>query len=544
MIVLSGKRWISRCVLAATLSLTGVAHAQEAPRIVFPQEGQAVRGEINAQFGGIPESGYVIIKLDGQFKQATAQTSFVLNTFQEFNGQDGPHKLSITGIDASGRTVGTNEVSFQVANAQIDETQDAVTLRHWTIADRIDQSVQRYGIFAESNATIDDGTAGAAAGGATGATGYLPAPLDMQFTALVRKQVRDVGMVDNSANIRYVIQQAFVRQRLGEAGATTGASPSAEGGDAPAPAPASVRAGVAAGNGSSKAPWNFELVGNARNPIKRDKWEVAPELGQYFVKMIRANGEEINATRKQPTIAVTDLLPVFPEEAIRPGASVQTTMTMIGELSKREPINVRDAPLSLTSFENIATPAGERRRVAKLESYFNLPMAQAMQIAAKLATMSGGAGAAGGAATGAEGGAAPAPAADAAVDPASIIATARTRVSRVIYFDVASRRVIRSEDTVNTYYESLAPATGGAAEGGAPAAAPTGEGGADAGAAAAPAEPTKVNYNLRIVTYLDDRVPPPTEKYNSGAGTAHGIAPGKRDQSLVREPSIERAVRR
>jgi hypothetical protein len=51
------------------------------------------------------------------------------------------------------------------------------------------------------------------------------------------------------------------------------------------------------------------------------------------------------------------------------------------------------------------------------------------------------------------------------------------------------------------------------------------------------AEPTKVNYNLRVVKYLDDTIPPPTDQFTAGAGTAHA-------RDSVQDPSISRVTGR
>jgi hypothetical protein len=59
--------------------------------------------------------------------------------------------------------------------------------------------------------------------------------------------------------------------------------------------------------------------------------------------------------------------------------------------------------------------------------------------------------------------------------------------------------------------------------------------GGEVGAAAAPAEPTKVNYTLNVVTWYDDKVPPPTDQYNAGKGTPHS-------KDNVQEPSLSKVT--
>src|SRR5690606_13198444 len=104
---------------------------------------------------------------------------------------------------------------------------------------------------------------------------------------------------------------------------------------------------------ATKAPWS-------------KSWQVAPENGTYFVKAITPEGEEINATRKKRSIAVTDLLPLFPEEEVQPGSRWSTLMTFLSDLSLRNPFNVK-VPITFTGYEDIKLPSGEVRHAAKLE---------------------------------------------------------------------------------------------------------------------------------------------------------------------------------
>ncbi len=50
----------------------------------------------------------------------------------------------------------------------------------------------------------------------------------------------------------------------------------------------------------------------------------------------------------------------------------------------------------------------------------------------------------------------------------------------------------------------------------------------------APPEPKTVTYNLRVIKFLDDRLPKPTSKWTGGAGTAHA-------RDSTRNPSLTRA---
>ena len=275
-----------------------------------------------------------------------------------------------------------------------------------------------------------------------------------------------------------------------------------------------------------KAPWNQDAKGA---PL----WNRASETGKYFVKMIEQNGTEINATRKASTIAIADLLPTFPDSAVRPGSTWETNMTILGDLSSRKGVNVT-APITFTAYDTILTPGGSSRRCAKLESRFRLPENLAKQIAANLGNKVGTGGAAGGG-----GGAAPAPGgggdaggADTSLLPEDI-QVARTDVARVLWFDMDKNQVVRSEDTIKSYFE-IPPAATDAGGGGAPTA---GAGGGADGAAAEPAEPTKVNYNLKVTTWFDDRVPAPNVFYTGGLGTAHS-------KDSVTEPGIARITQK
>lgn len=391
------------------------------------------------------------------------------------------------------------------------------------------------------------GGEGGPGGGAGG--GGSSAPLDWQVDLLIRRIVRDVGMIDGAANIKLNVKEAFQRQR--------GAAESAEGG-------AGAAAGGAAGGGSSAAkdPWG--------------KWMPGPEVGQYFVKMVLPTGQEINATRKPLTLALGDLQPRFPDEPVQPGATWETEMTIVAELSKREPITVR-VPMGFTSFESYQTPAGVERRCARLETgRFQLPENIAMKIAKILQESQGGGGAGG-----AGGGEGPAMGGGGrggmmggggmggpggAGGGTAEIAVARTTVSRVVWFDIAGRQVLRSEDVIDTYYEEeAAAATGGPGEEGGGAmmggrgammggrgammggmggssGRPGGMagmmgGGGMGGAGGAPAQPTKVTYNLRVTKYLDDTTPPPTDQFNAGVGTAHA-------RDSVQDPPLSRVTGR
>lgn len=537
---------ICALILMGTLVMAA-ASARADITISDPANGAVVRGEITVHFTGIPDGGYAIIKIDGNFVQATSLPTFTLNTFdaQSFGGSantstDGQHQISITGVDASGKPSSTASLSITVANSQVDVTAPTVKLTHWVPQDRLDQDAQRYRIFAESDAIISGQTTGG--GGSTApATGvpggnptdntgaaasggsFIPAPLDWQYSALMRRVVRDVGLYDGAANVKTVIQEAFQRQREGEGGGN--ASSDATPGGAPGIVTTAANSTDANTSGApAKAPW-------------AKMWVPAPELGTYFVKTIKPDGEEINATRKKRSIAITDLLPTFPTEAVQPGSRWETLMTFLSDLSSRQPFNVK-APITFTGFEDIKLPSGTVRHAAKLECRFTINQDTNGDVATKMAAdlaVRGGIGGGGtqsasptgdagiGATPGATTGASDTGNIDAQIEAMEQnIASVSIRVSRVIWFDVDMHRVLRSQDNIHTYFQMKQP----------PAAASTGQPntpgvpgvlpGADAGGTpAAPAQPTTVDYTMNVTTWYDDSVPPPTDEFNGGAGTAH-----------------------
>ncbi len=518
-------------LLLLPLLLAGAVRAQDV-RIIYPKEGQDVRGEITARFEGIPAGGYAVVKIDGQFRQASAQDFVILDTLSDrvaFARGDDAYKLEITVLNSGGKRVGTDTVTFNVANAKVEEGAQSVRLVHWTNRDRLSDGVQRYRVFAESNAIISGGDAaggggggGGDGGGGGGEAGTIPAPLDWQVRALIRRMVRDVNMLSGGANIATLIQEGEERQRMGYGGAG--------GAESAAPATGGRRT-TPVSSGPAKAPWNQDARGIAL-------WNPAPETGRYFVKTIRANGNEINPTRKAVPIAIADLLPSFPDEPVRPGSTWETTMSFVGDLSSRQAINVR-APITFTSYEELQTPSGESRRCAKLESRFRLPDNLAKRIAANLANKAGtGGGAASASAEGGAGGAGAAPggAAGGGTEAGGLteddIEVARTDMARVLWFDIERRRILRAEDTIRSNFELPMAAAAETTTEAAPAA--PGEGGE--AAAAVPAEPQRVAYTLNVTTWLDDRIPNPTGQYVPGGGAAHA-------RDSVNEPGLSRILR-
>ena len=484
-------------VLGITLGTASLAPRAWAQTITFPQPNAQVRGSVKVLFEGVPEGGYAVVYLDGKglanLREATTQRFHTLNSFEL---PDGPHTITIVAFNAAGKRAGTAEVRFQIANNSVDTTAESVPLRNWTTRDLTNDVVRRYRIFAESNASIKGagGEGGAGGGGMDGGGGaggetsetFIPAPMDWQIDMLVRRVVRDVGLYQGSANIRAVVQEAYQRQRLSEQG---GGAESISGQKI-------TRKKKKKPGPPTKAPWG--------------EWYASPEAGRYAVKTIKQNGDEINATRKPATLGIADLLPRFPAGSVQPGSTWQSDMTIVGDIPLSTSINIQ-APMTFVSFENIQTPSGVEKRTAKLEARFNLPLEAATRIARSIQKQMG-TGAAGGGGNAAAPGVGATAGGLAEEDPIPF-KTVTVSVSREIWFDIAGNQVLRATDDVNTFYEEEPEEAEGAVGG---------LGGAEGGdELASDAEGTKVSYNLKISKYLDDTVPPPTDTFNNGAGTAH-----------------------
>ena len=554
--------------------LTGASlvRAQDGPRIIFPQQGQDVRGEIAARFEGIPAGGYAIIKVGRDagslvFKSATAQSNFPLDTIADsstFTG-DGAYTLEVTALNAGGRIVGTSSVTFNVANSKVADASESVLLVHWTPADRLYDGVQRYRVLAESNADVQapatsagegggsggggrgGSSSGGEGGGAGGDTSYIPAPLDWQVSVLLRREVRDTNGFTGAANIATLVQEAWEHQRLSEASTGGGGEGGSSGGSG---GRGGSRGGAAPSAGRKSA------AAAAAPPVKSGwspDWQQGPESAKFYVKAIQQTGNEINATRKGTTIAIADLLPTFLPVAVRPGSTWQSNQTILSDLSTRGAINIQ-GNITFTAYESIQTPAGVSRRCAKIESRFPLPDFVAKRIAAdlgsKVGTATGGASGGGGeggsggrggsGSSGGRGSSGSSGGGDAAPTlTAADIQVAQFNMARVIWFDMDKHQVVRSEDNLHAYFEIPPTDNGSGGEGGSSSSGgrSSSSSGGEGGAAAAPTEPTKVNYSMNVTTWLDDRIPPPSLRHNGGAGTAHG-----RDN--VTEPGLTRVTGR
>ena len=491
-------------VVTPTLLAPQSAHAQvvvDPVNVAYPQPNNTLTGAAKLLFSGVPDGGHVGIYIDltetnkvTAFRTATNQGTYNLDTSSL---SDGPHTLTIISFSATGREVARRNVTFKVLNAgSAGVSEDSVRLINWSRQDVINPKVQRYRVFATSDATIvgDESTSGSSSSSSSGSDAEdktIPAPLDKQVDLFIRRAVRDVGMINNSANIRLVVQEAFERGRKdSEQNSSSG----------------SLRRKKQTYNG--KAPW-----GN---------WLKAPENSQAYTKMITQDGREINATRKLASLPLGDLLPSFPNYRIQPGATWNSDILIVGELTKREPIRLREVPMSFSGLDNIQTPAGVERRSAKIEvATYNLPDHIALKIARALQTEAGGGGA-GGTGVGAS--------SNSGESEAELpeITISRADITRTIWFDIAANQLLRSEDTINAYYEEVAT------QGKDSANVSSSVLGSSEKSASVSAIPKSVTYNLRVVKFLDDRLPNPTNTWNGGAGTAHS-------RDSVRDPSIAKA---
>ena len=144
----------SRFFLFAFLTIwSGITHAQQL-QILFPQEGQQVRGEITVRYTGVPDGGHVMVMLDGNFVMATSQSAFQLNTFdlKAFSPSlpnEGNHKITLRAINAGGKRVDEKSVTFEAANTRVDASGEGVVLTHYEDWMRLDPNVQRHRSYLE-----------------------------------------------------------------------------------------------------------------------------------------------------------------------------------------------------------------------------------------------------------------------------------------------------------------------------------------------------------------------------------------------------------
>lgn len=571
--------------------------------VAYPLPGNTLTGASKILFSGVPDGGYVSVYVDmtptnkaQSFRLATTQNSYELDAGAL---SEGKHVLTLISFSASGRQVGIKTVPFNVKNVgSAGISEDSVSLVNWTARDVVAGKVQRYRVFAVSDATITGDTSAMSGSSMSGSSMSMggspggssasaeptpkPAPLDHQVDLLLRRVVREVGMIDGSANVRMVVQDAFDRKRMGSESSSGGSGGS------------SMSMGSSGSSGpSSSASSSTPLDANGK-AIWNKTWNRAPETGQAYTKMIKPNGDEILITKKPATLPLGDILPTFPAYRVQKGATWNSDIVIVGELSKREPHRLLNVPVSLTGFENVSTPAGFERRCAKIEiAQFSLPDDMAKKIATALQSEAGssaGAGSSGGSPGGSPGGMSMSGSmggsSGASAEPPKIL-NSRATLTRTIWFDIAAHQMVRSEDTVDAYYEEEAPPassmggsgsmggysgmsggypSGGSMGGGYPGGGYPGMSGGYPGSSpgmsggypgggypgsssgmggypgmggmpsvpVAPPEPKTVTYNLRVIKFLDDRLPKPTSKWTGGAGTAHA-------RDSTRNPSLTRA---
>jgi len=488
---------LSQLFLSVFIFLFPLAASAQDLQILFPQEGQQVRGTIKVQYTGIPEGGYAIIKLDGNFFTATSLNTLVLNTFPPIF-IDGTHRLTIAAINEGGKKLSEKTVSFEVANTRVEVGGEQIPLRHYVNDMRKINYTDRYRTYGETN--VEFGPIDAPVIFCCNDDPsyiYQWAPLDVQFGAMMRRIVRDVNLYHDfkgegfsSANIATSVKEASQRQRI----------------RTPPPnfAPA------------VKEEW--------------DSWAAAAEAGYFRSEMTLANGETVNAKRREPPIALVDFLstfphdPVAPDSTVSPGSTWATQMTFFKELVKREslttppagvPLPEEPARMTFTGFENYVTPHFEKiiptpregnRRTAKLEAQFELPQDEAEALATTLVNN-----------------------ARAVNELNALVGPAFSPISaiysRVIWFDYERHRVLRSEDKVSINFSVSAPSDNPLFT------------------------PGTVAYESSTVTWFDDSVPIPTDKWVRGGGGAHGPipqtpvfapAPGTRDLYIGNDEGIEK----
>ena len=129
--------------------ITTMAFGQGSIRILEPKPNESVRGEMKAVFERpFPNQGYVIVRLDNEFKEATAEQDYLINTRKL---TDGPHTLTIDVRDDRGRPIGTTSVTFKVANDTADTTGPGIQLQHWDYSHYIPtKRLLRYRVWADA----------------------------------------------------------------------------------------------------------------------------------------------------------------------------------------------------------------------------------------------------------------------------------------------------------------------------------------------------------------------------------------------------------
>ncbi|PIX41630.1 MAG: hypothetical protein COZ56_11550 [Armatimonadetes bacterium CG_4_8_14_3_um_filter_58_9] len=536
------KRMVA--IVIGTVALSLPALGQRKVTIIEPQPGAAVKEELTVTVAKAhPGEGYVIYKVDGVFREASSEVQYTLDT-KELT--DGEHTVLVEDHDGTGAIVGTAEVKFTVANkiAAADATTSAVPLFHWDYQQFLDKEITTYVLWAQGIAASAKKKAPAPVGGAGGGEQGQQGPdvivLDRQLSLKIRQIIRDVS-VDGTANVRTIVEGGHERWRHYEqaamdpeepptfAGAggwcfSGGGAGKKEGAGGPAGA-AAPAAGAGGGEAMAMAEpvkvWDgegsCELCEEHKESGLPPIWCPSAEVGRTYTKKIHKSGKEVNATRKYDVwpyehgarFAMSELQPMFDDRPVRPGDQWQSAMTFVCELAERRGINAT-VPLKFLGFE---WQGG--RKTAKLQTEFDMPETQAKEVAMVCIDFVG----AGQAPeTGAEGGGAGGGLPSGAFQgtnkkkPPRFISPPRVHVKRVIYFDYARKKILRTEDNINSRFAFKPPKQAAGAMGGGMA-----QGGGMAGGgggASQPAEPESWSYNVTIITQLDESPAEPTPIYN------------------------------
>jgi hypothetical protein len=473
--------------------------------IAYPQEGQAVRGTIAVLFRGIPDGGYAMVYVDGRGQQnlrtMTAESSYSLDTFALAEGQ---HSLTVVVVGPGGRRVGESTVNFEVANARVEEEAEGVPLINWTPEQRLQSGVQRYRVFAESNATIDTGTGG----------GGKKAPWAKDWQA-----GPDQG--------RVVVEMILPSGE--EFNATRKNSTLGLGDLSPRFPPDLVRPGNT---------WRTEMTLTAEL-VKREPINVlAPMTFTSFEAVTTPAGVERRAAKLESRFPLPEEVARKVAKTMQPfagtggaaaGGEAAPPGGGAGGAGGEAPEALDPGPLD---FQVTLLIRRLVRDVSMIQGAANLQSSVAeMYLRQRDAgtESEGGTGAASAPGPAASAGGVPGAGATGTEAELPPIKVATGNVIRVMWFDVAAHRMLRSEDTVSIHYEEDVPpdAAGGTPGGG--------DGAGGEGAAAATVEPVKVTHNLRVVKWLDDTIPPPTESFTAGRGTAHAF-------DNVEDPSVAQAI--
>lgn len=584
------KRWLSQAVCVVALVMTSLPplHAQRKLTIIEPQEGKSVSEDLTVTVSRPrPDQGYLIFKVDGVIKEATSEVQYVIDT----KGlPDGEHVILVEDHDGTGALVETTQVKVQVANkiGAGEATYSAVPLIHWDYQQFLDKEITRYEVWAQGIAASDKMQQAAPAGGAAGGTGGSQQQssdvivLDRQLSLKIRQMIRDIQQ-DGTANIRTIVEGGHERWRHyeqassdpeeppsfagaggwcfggGGQGQTQQAGGAAAGAGGPGAAGAGPGGAGAAGGGAAPAAppvkvWDGEGSCDHCIQYKEEQeppaWCPSAEVGRTYTKRMYQSGREVSATRRDQwpyeiatRFAMSELQPMFSDHPVRPGETWNSEMTFVCELAERRGIKAV-APLRFVGFE---WQGG--KKTAKLEAEFDLPEIKAKEVANVCIDFVMGGNKSGTDSSGAAGGGlGPGATLGGQVKkkPTKFLKPPRVHIKRIIYFDYARKKILRTEDQVNGRYEFKPPAASGAGGGG-----PMG-GGAMAGGAAGGAsggqsqsEPEKWSYSVTIITQLDETPAVPTPGYNQGGINPHDYdnVPEKNDRPVatsdVRRPNFE-----